>query len=106
MVKPLRPFDLRRGKIGLGAWEVGGRYNWLGLGDEVFTRGLADPDLWTNRVATFDVGLNWYLTQYLKVAILLGARRVRQSGPLPPGSPAADERPLPGTIPGPILGET
>jgi phosphate-selective porin OprO/OprP len=39
------------------------------LGDEVFNRGLADPDLWTNRVSTFDVGLNWYLTQYVKVAI-------------------------------------
>ena len=69
VVKPRRPFDLRRGRIGPGAWEVGGRYNWLGLGDDVFTRGLADPDLWTNRVSTIDVGLNWYLTQYVKVAI-------------------------------------
>ena len=35
---------------------------------------------------------------------LLGARRVRQPGPLPPGSPAADERPFPGPMPAPILG--
>jgi phosphate-selective porin OprO/OprP len=68
-VEPLRPFDLRRGRFGLGAWEVGGRYNGLELGDDVFNRGLADPNLWTNRVATIDVGLNWYLTQYVKMAI-------------------------------------
>jgi phosphate-selective porin OprO/OprP len=69
VVQPLRPFDLRKGQFGLGAWELGGRYNFLGLGDEVFTHGLADPSLWFDRVATTDVGLNWYLTSYVKVAM-------------------------------------
>ena len=68
-IKPLRNFDLRPGQRGPGAWELGTRYDWLGLGPQVFTAGLADPNLWTNRVATVDVGLNWYWNPYLKVAI-------------------------------------
>ncbi len=33
----------------------------------VFTNGLADANLWTNRFSLTDVGLNWHLIQYLKV---------------------------------------
>src|SRR5256885_13137138 len=66
IVKPLRPFDLRQGQFGIGAWELTGRYNLLDIGNEVFTRGLADPNLWANRVNMTDVGFNWHLTQYLK----------------------------------------
>jgi phosphate-selective porin OprO/OprP len=32
-------------------------------------QGLADPNLWTDRVATTDLGLNWYPTQSVKVAL-------------------------------------
>jgi phosphate-selective porin OprO/OprP len=67
MVKPLRPFDLRRGKLGPGAWEVAFRYNWLDLGNQVFTAGLADPNLWTNRLYTTDLGVSWYWNQYIRV---------------------------------------
>ena len=49
IVKPLRPFDLRKGQFGLGAWELTGRYDYLDIGNEVFTNGLADPNLWANR---------------------------------------------------------
>jgi len=69
VVEPLRPFDLRQGKFGLGAWELAGRYNWLAVGGEVFTQGLADPNLWSNRAATIDVGVNWYLNPNVKVAL-------------------------------------
>ena len=67
IVKPLRPFDLRKGHFGLGAFELTGRYAYMDIGREVFTNGLADPNLWTNRLSLTDVGLNWHLTQYLKV---------------------------------------
>jgi phosphate-selective porin OprO/OprP len=67
MVRPRRPFDLRRGKFGPGAWEVAARYSRLDLGSQVFTRGLADPNVWTNRLSTVDLGLNWYLNSYLRV---------------------------------------
>jgi len=67
IVKPRRPFDLRRGQFGLGAWELTARYNYLHIGNEVFTAGLADPNLWANQVNMVDVGLNWSLTQYVKI---------------------------------------
>lgn len=67
VIDPLRPFDLRKGKFGLGAWELTARYSDLSLGDEVFTAGLADPNLWTNRVGMVDLGANWYLNRWMKV---------------------------------------
>lgn len=67
LVRPLRPFDLRKGKVGPGAWELATRFSTLGLGTEVFTDGLADPNLWTHRVSALDVGVNWYWNQYLRV---------------------------------------
>lgn len=66
-VKPLRPFDLRKGKRGPGAWELTGRYNYLSVGREVFSNGLADQNLWTNNLYLTDVGLNWSWNQYLKM---------------------------------------
>jgi phosphate-selective porin OprO/OprP len=67
LVKPLRPFDLRRGKYGYGAFEIQARFSELEVGRSVFTAGLADPNLWTNRAEMIDVGLNWYLNQYTKL---------------------------------------
>jgi phosphate-selective porin OprO/OprP len=67
MVKPRRPFDLRRGRFGLGAWEVAFRYSELGLGHQVFTAGLADPTLWTDHLFTTDVGISWYWNEHVCV---------------------------------------
>jgi phosphate-selective porin OprO/OprP len=67
LLQPLRPFDLRKGRCGPGAWEVTARYSQLDLGSQVFTADLADPHLWTNHAKTDDVGANWYLNQFLKV---------------------------------------
>lgn len=67
LIDPLRPFDLRPGKFGTGAWEVTARYSALTLGNQVFTGGLADPNLWTNRADMVDMGVNWYLNKWVKV---------------------------------------
>jgi phosphate-selective porin OprO/OprP len=67
LLQPLRPFDLREGRFGFGAWEVTARFSQLDLGSEVFTAGLADPKLWTKDVNMVDVGANWYLNQFVKV---------------------------------------
>jgi phosphate-selective porin OprO/OprP len=67
LLQPLRPFDLRKGRLGPGAWEVSARYSRLDLGSQIFTAGLADPKLWTRDVDMVDVGANWYLNQFLKV---------------------------------------
>ena len=67
LIEPLRPFDLRRGRFGLGALELTARYSLLDLDRRVFTAGLADPNRWTNRAAMTDVGFNWYLNRFVKV---------------------------------------
>jgi len=67
LIDPLRPFDLRPGHFGLGAFEVTARFSQLQLGRQVFTGGLANPMLWTNEAQMVDVGFNWYLNKFLKV---------------------------------------
>jgi phosphate-selective porin OprO/OprP len=67
LIEPNRPFDLRKGRLGPGAFEIQARYSNLTLGPQVFTGGLADPNLWTNRVDLVDVGFNWYLNKFVKV---------------------------------------
>lgn len=66
-VEPLRPFDLRAGKRGPGAWELQSRIDRFLIDGEVFDAGLANPALWTNHVTTLDLGLNWYLNKYVKI---------------------------------------
>jgi phosphate-selective porin OprO/OprP len=67
LIEPLRPFDLRPGRFGLGALEITARYSLLDLDKRVFTAGLADPNAWTNRAQMTDVGFNWYLNKFVKV---------------------------------------
>jgi phosphate-selective porin OprO/OprP len=67
VLNPIRNFDLRPGKLGLGAIELASRYSTLSLGPEVFTRGLADPNLWTRNAYLIDVGFNWYWSSAVKV---------------------------------------
>jgi phosphate-selective porin OprO and OprP len=68
-VKPLRPLFLLEGKgeRGLGAWEVSSRVGMLRLGENIFTSGFADPNLWSNQAITTELGLNWYWNEYVKV---------------------------------------
>jgi phosphate-selective porin OprO/OprP len=66
LVDPKRPFDIRKGKFGLGAFELYCRYSEINIGRQVFTGGLADPNLWTNRADMVDVGVNWYLNRWVK----------------------------------------
>ena len=67
VIDPINRFDLRPGKFGLGAFEPHVRYSEMYLGRQVFTAGLADPNLWTNRVQLIDVGVNWYLNKFVKI---------------------------------------
>jgi phosphate-selective porin OprO/OprP len=67
IVKPNHPFSLKKGNIGWGAWELTARYSYLDIGQQVFTSGLADPNLWANRLNVIDLGVNWHATQYVKV---------------------------------------
>jgi len=68
-LKPLRPLlptsdDQKRG---IGAWELTGRVSQLRIGESIFTNGLADEKLWSNSAITTEVGMNWYLNEYMKI---------------------------------------
>ena len=67
-VKPLYPLIpiSKDDERGWGAWEIAGRVSRLGLGDEVFGGGFADPNLWSNSAVTNELGLNWYWNEYMK----------------------------------------
>ncbi len=64
IVKPTNPFSLKDG--GIGAWEIVTRYQYMDIGSQVFTGGLADPNTSANRLYITDLGFNWHLTQYVK----------------------------------------
>lgn len=66
-VDPLRPFDPARGRWGPGAVELFARFSRLELGESVFSGGLSNPVEWTRELGLVDLGLNWYLTRYLKI---------------------------------------
>jgi phosphate-selective porin OprO/OprP len=66
-IQPLHPFDLGKGRFGLGAFELTARYSELRLDSRLFTTGLSDPNLWTNHAQLVDVGCNWYLNQFVKI---------------------------------------
>jgi len=67
LIEPLRPFDLRTGRFGLGAFEVTARYSEIELNRRVFTAGFANPNLWTNYTQMVDAGFNWYLNKSVKI---------------------------------------
>jgi phosphate-selective porin OprO/OprP len=66
IVKPRHPLGFKDGQLGFGAWELTGRYQQMNIGKEVFSNGLADPNLWTNSLYITDLGFNWHINQYLK----------------------------------------
>ncbi|AGA30180.1 OprO/OprP family phosphate-selective porin [Singulisphaera acidiphila] len=67
ILEPKHPFSLRRDKLGPGAWELIFRYSSLEFDHSVFTGGLANPELWSQRAWTTNLGMNWYLNRYVKI---------------------------------------
>jgi len=64
LLEPRRSFGERGG---IGAIELFARFANLNLGANVFTAGLANAALWSNRANVTDLGVNWYLNHYLKL---------------------------------------
>ena len=69
IVKPNNPVTFGRGNgwHGTGAIEPFFRFQYLDIGHQVFTSGFSDPNLWANRLYQTDLGVNWHLTQYVKM---------------------------------------
>jgi phosphate-selective porin OprO/OprP len=62
-VQPLNEY----GKGGIGAFEAFGRYSNVGLSNNVFSDHLANSALFSNNMGATDIGVNWYLNQYVKL---------------------------------------
>jgi phosphate-selective porin OprO/OprP len=62
-VKPCHKY----GDGGVGAFEVFGRFSNLGLSNNVFSDHLANGAIFANNVSATDIGVNWYLNEYVKV---------------------------------------
>jgi len=60
----------RPGGSGWGAWEIAARFEELKIDDAAFVGGaasFADPDTSPRKATAFGVGLNWYLSEYVKL---------------------------------------
>lgn len=74
-VKPKRDFDLDKG--GWGAWELVARYSEIELDDDTFhnpagnafTGAYADLSASAKKAETWTGGINWYLSQNVKLAL-------------------------------------
>ena len=66
-VKPYHPFDPRQGTW--GAWEIAARISNLSTDTGQFKLNFVDPTVSAETATEYDLGLNWYLSQNLKLQI-------------------------------------
>jgi phosphate-selective porin OprO and OprP len=71
MLQPRRPLiRTQRDQVrGLGAWEAVARVSELGVGQDVFSYGIANPNLWSSSAVTTELGINWYWNEHFKFYI-------------------------------------
>lgn len=62
-IVPKRPFSPQNG--GWGAWQLVGRFGWLGIDDDAF-QGFANPATSANAATSWSVGINWWLNRNLR----------------------------------------
>jgi phosphate-selective porin OprO/OprP len=66
-VHPERPIDSSGDKKGTGAFQIAARYSSLLMDDDLITNGFVSEQTYPERVQSFDIGLNWYLTYHSRV---------------------------------------
>lgn len=73
-VKPKQPYDINNS--GWGAWELLARYQENNIDNDAFSKGTApsllryaDPRINAKSAKTWGVGANWYLNQWIKLAL-------------------------------------
>lgn len=66
LVEPRRPFGYYDGFLHPGAIELFAKVSDLQLGDSAFRGGIVNRALWTNRAFAPEIGVNWYLTHFVK----------------------------------------
>ena len=97
------PFSLKAGQFGLGAWELTGRYNFMDIGSQVFTNGLADPEPLGQPALHHRPRVQLAHQPVPQVLLRLGARGVQPAGDLSPRTSPGDQRSVPGANPALLL---
>jgi len=67
MIAPKQDFDPKKGTW--GAIQLVARYETLSIDSDVFARGYADPNKYTDDADGFTLGLNWYLNDRIRAMI-------------------------------------
>ena len=62
------------------AWEVVARYQQQEIDDDAFDQGYANPTTSAKSAKTWGAGLNWYLNQWVKLAVNYEQTRFEQGG--------------------------
>lgn len=70
-VHPRSPLIRRSGQMtrGRGAWQLAARYSELSLDDDLVGAGLALASAFPERVASYDIGINWYASYNARVKL-------------------------------------
>jgi phosphate-selective porin OprO and OprP len=67
-ITPKKPFKL--GKPGYcGAFQLGGRYEWIDMDPDILKRGFADPKKYTDKASGYTFGLTWYPNDLLRFMV-------------------------------------
>jgi len=66
LVEPRQPYGYYDGYIHPGAIELFAKVSDLQMGDAIFRGGIVNRALWTNRAFAPEIGVNWYLTHFVK----------------------------------------
>ncbi len=66
VMEPLRPFIPSRGEYGPGAWQIAAQWNEINAGRGDMQRGFVDLAKSTNRMESFDAGVNWWPNAYTR----------------------------------------
>ncbi|WP_337175020.1 porin [Paludisphaera sp.] len=67
-IEPLRPFILRKGEYGPGAWQLAGQWSEFNAGRGDIDRGYVDPARSTERSNQFMGGVNWWPNKYTRLS--------------------------------------
>jgi phosphate-selective porin OprO and OprP len=65
-ISPNRPFILSQHQYGIGAWELAAQYSQFWLNHGVVADGFADPLLNATQLNQLMVGVNWWMSKYVK----------------------------------------
>ncbi len=66
LVEPRHPYGYYNGRLHAGALELFAKVSDLQIGTSAFRGGIVNQALWSNSAFAPEIGINWYLTHFVK----------------------------------------